>query len=291
MASRLWTATEKETGDTMKTETKTALALGLAVALPIFLLAPGRAGEKPRPFLGRNFAHRGLHTEDRTVPENSLAAFRRAADAGYGMELDVQLSKDGEVVVFHDDTLDRVCGVSGRVDGYTLAELREFRLCGTEERIPLFSEVLELVAGSRPLIVELKTGSRNGELCRKTCALLRSYEGPVCVESFDPRIVAWFRLRAPEFFRGQLAQLPEEYVRTGMGRIKAFLLGHTLLNAAGRPEFIAYRIGPRPLTVRLAERLGAVPVGWTSHDPVNEEGLGAVIFEFYTPKPKYLWMI
>ena len=275
----------------MNTNTKTFLAAGLAAALPFFLLAPGRAGEKRRPFLGRNFAHRGLHTEDGSVPENSLAAFRRAVESGYGMELDVQLSRDGAVVVFHDDTLERVCGVPGRVDSYDLAQLRALRLGETEERIPLFSEVLSLVAGRQPLIVELKTGPHNAELCAKTCALLHAYDGPVCIESFDPRIVTWFRFHAPEFFRGQLAQLPEEYEKSGMSRAKAFVLGHTLLNAAARPEFIAYRIGPRPASVRLAETLGAVPVGWTSHDPSSEEGRGAVIFEFYEPKPRYLWMV
>jgi len=83
-----------------------------AVAVPLILTAPGKAKkDKKAPFMGRNFAHRGLHSEDKTVPENSLEAFRQARDAGYGMELDVQLSKDGEVVVFHDDTLERICGV------------------------------------------------------------------------------------------------------------------------------------------------------------------------------------
>ena len=109
---------------------KSYIALGLAaaaaVAVPLILTAPGRAKkEKKSPFMGRNFAHRGLHTEDKSVPENSLEAFRQARDAGYGIELDVQLSKDGELVVFHDDTLDRVCGVEGRVDEKDCAELRE----------------------------------------------------------------------------------------------------------------------------------------------------------------------
>ena len=135
--------------------------------LVLFLIWPGRPGsEKVAPFAGRNFAHRGLHSKDCTVPENSLTAFRLAAEAGYGIELDIQLSKDGEVVVFHDDTLPRVCGVEGRVDAYTLAELREMRLCGTDERIPLLSEVFEVVAGRSPFIIELKTGPRNRELLR-----------------------------------------------------------------------------------------------------------------------------
>ena len=261
------------------------LAAGLA-ALPAVLLAPGLAGrEKKAPFRGRNFAHRGLHSPDKQVPENSLAAFRAAVEAGYGMELDVQLSRDGQVVVFHDDDLNRVCGRGARVDELDLAELQTLPLCGTEERIPLFSQVLNTVGGRTPLIVELKSGQRNRELCEKTLALLRGYRGAVCVESFDPRIVAWFRRHAPDLLRGQLAQPPELYKE--LPAIPRFILGNTLLNFLSRPQFIAYRIGPRPLPVRLAELMGAMRVGWTSHDPESERGRDAVIFEFYRPGTFY----
>ena len=258
-----------------------------AAALPVALLAPGRATKRQKaPFWGLNFAHRGLHTRDKSIPENSLPAFERAARAGYGMELDVQLSKDGQVVVFHDDTLDRVCGVHARVDEKTWAELQELRLCGTEYGIPLFSEVLQTVRGRGPLIVELKNGRRNRELCEKTSALLATYRGDVCIESFNPLIVAWFRLHAHDLVRGQLAAPRKEYLNQ-MGRVKAFLLSRCLLNFLGRPQFIAYKIGYRPPSVRLAEHLGAMRVGWTSHEPRNERGRDAVIFEFYRPKVRF----
>ena len=272
----------------MKTLTKLALGAGCLLALPPLLLAPGRASKGKRaPFAGRNFAHRGLYTADQQVPENSLTAFRLAVEAGYGMELDVQLSRDGEVMVFHDETLDRICFVPGRVEELDSAVLRRLPLCGTGETLPRLAEVLELVAGRTPLIVELKTGARRRELCEKTLALLRRYGGPVCVESFDPRIVAWFRFHAPELLRGQLAQTPAAFRQAGMGRAESFLLGHTLLNIAARPAFIAYRIGPRPRTVRFAELLGAMRVGWTAHSPAAERGRDAVIFEFYRPAPRY----
>lgn len=258
-----------------------------AAAVPLALLAPGRSTKRQRaPFWGVNFAHRGLHTRDRSIPENSLPAFERAAQAGYGMELDVQLSKDGEVVVFHDDTLDRVCGVHARVDEKTWAELQELRLCGTEYGIPLFSEVLKTVRGRGPLIVELKNGRRNRELCEKTYALLAAYRGDVCIESFNPLIVCWFRFHARDLLRGQLAAPRKEYLNQ-MGRIKAFLLSRCLLNVFSRPQFIAYKIGYRPPSVRLAEQLGAMKVGWTSHEPRNERRRDAVIFEFYRPKVQY----
>ena len=121
----------------MKRSAKVGIIAGLALAVPFALLAPALPSRKKRAeFDGRNFAHRGLHTPDKAVPENSLAAFGRAADAGYGMELDVQLSRDGLVVVFHDDTLNRVCGVDARVDALDFDELRGLSLCGTAQRIP-----------------------------------------------------------------------------------------------------------------------------------------------------------
>ena len=267
---------------------KHILAAGCLAAAPFVLLAPGQAAEsKKAPFLGRNFAHRGLHSEDQSVPENSLEAFARAAEAGYGMELDVQLSKDGQVVVFHDDTLDRACGVAARVDELDYAELQKLSLFGTEHRIPLFTDVLALVNGRTPLIVELKNGYRNNELCEKTWDLLRKYPGAYYIESFNPLIVAWFRFHAPTVLRGQLSQLPEEYIRGGRKIAEALVLGNTLLNVAGRPQFIAYRIGPKPLAVRFVEALGAMPFGWTSHSRDSEAGRDAVIFEYYTPDVRY----
>ncbi len=258
-----------------------------AVGVPLFLIAPGAATKRQRaPFVGVNFAHRGLHSRDRSVPENSLPAFELASKAGYGMELDVQLSKDGQVVVFHDDTLDRVCGVHGRVDAFDYSELRKMKLCGTEEHIPLFTEVLAVIRGRGPLIVELKNGPRNRELCEKTYAILSDYRGDVCIESFNPLIVAWFRLHARDLVRGQLAQ-PMRYYKGETSAPMGFLLSHGLTNFFCRPQFIAYRIGYRPPTIRLASALGAMRFGWTSHEPRNEKGRDGVIFEFYKPRVKF----
>ena len=258
-----------------------------AAALPVFITAPGRADKGLKaPFQNRNFAHRGLHSRDRSVPENSLQAFELAAEAGYGIELDVQLSKDGQVVVFHDDTLNRVCGIDARVDELTYAELRDLSLLDTEEKIPLFSDVLSVIRGRGPLIVELKNGKSNRELCEKTCELLRKYDGEVCVESFNPMIVAWFRFHAKEFLRGVLAA-PESEYNGQTTKFTAFLLSNGLLNFVCRPQFIAYKIGKRPASINLSIALGAMNVGWTSHEIRNEKGRDAVIFEFYRPKLIY----
>ena len=264
-----------------------AASAAAAVGLPLFMLAPGKSAKTQKaPFIGRNFAHRGLHSKDKLVPENSLAAFRLAAEAGYGMELDVQLSKDGQVVVFHDDTLDRVCGVHARVDEKTYNDLRQYRLCGSDEHIPLFTDVLNVIDGKGPLIVELKNGRRNRELCKKTYDILSSYRGQVCIESFNPIIVAWFRFHVKELIRGQLAAQKGEYDGQ-TGKAAAFLLSRCLMNFISRPQFIAYRIGKKPLTVKLSELMGAMRFCWTSHGAENEKGRDAVIFEFYRPPLKF----
>ncbi len=253
--------------------------------LPFFLVAPRIPGKKKKaPFYGRNIAHRGLYEKDQSIPENSLGAFARAVEHGYGMELDVQLSKDGEVVVFHDDSLKRVCGVDARVDSLTLSELRELRLYGTGEKIPLFREVLDLVSGREPIIVELKTGPRNRELCEKTLAMLQSYTGETCIESFNPMMVAWFRFHARKIFRGQLAQPPARYKKEKYSGFVSFLLGNMILNVLARPHFVAYRVGKKPVLVRLCEKMGAVRVGWTGKSEADEKGLDVLIFEHYLPE-------
>lgn len=269
-------------------------------ALGILLLAavlPGRPSSAQRAMLqNRHFAHRGLHTADKTVPENSMPAFLAAGAAGYGIELDLQLSRDGEVVVFHDDTLSRVTGASGRLDARDWAALRTLRLCGSEEGIPRFEELLARLAAqgsAGPLIIELKTGPRNPLLCQKTLELLRGYPGAFCIESFDPRILAWFRRHAPEVLRGQLSQPYAEFRKGGLPPVRAFALSRCLGSFAARPQFIAWGPGPKNLLVRLAEGFGALRVRWTvrPEDTPRLEALRAgydgLIFEFFTPGPRW----
>jgi len=254
-----------------------------AAALTAYLVAPGRATHAQKaPFQNRSFAHRGLHTPDRSVPENSLAAFRSAADQGYGVELDVHLSADDQVVVFHDDDLRRMCSVPGQIEDFTLAELRCFRLAHTQEQIPLLTEVLAVIDGRTPIILELKRGRRNALLCEKVLQILSGYQGDVCIESFDPFIVFWFRLHAPWILRGQLS-CPSRDLVGSVGKGAAFLLGNLLTNAAARPQFVAWSTAKKPLTARLCDRLGAMKVVWTCRDRSREAQNDAVIFEFCRP--------
>ena len=239
-------------------------------------------------FDGLFYAHRGLYDNEHGVPENSLPAFRAAAEKGYGVELDVQLSSDGYVVVFHDDTLDRVCGVHGNVIDFSLAELRNMRLLDSDETLPLFTEVLDVLRqGAGPVIVELKSGPRNDELCEKTRDLLRPYPGVYCVESFDPSIVNWFRKNAPELIRGQLAQ-PAECYAPGLSRFMTRMLAGCRFSFLNRPDFIAYKVGPRPKRVLRMCRKNILLVGWTSHDYAKDaKENDSVIFEYCDPPLRY----
>lgn len=259
----------------------------------VFLILPRRADKaKFAPFQGLMAAHRGLYEKDQSVAENSLEAFKRAAENGYGVELDVQLSKDGAVVVFHDDIVDRMTDRKGRVDSFTLAELRAMPLKGTEHRIPLFTDVMAVLDGKSPTIVELKSTPNYKELCEKTLAILRTLKGPYCVESFDPRIVRWFYKNAPDLVRGQLTEAYRYWRKEGHLPVWRCLMMHTLfINFLTHPQFIAFGRGPRPLCMRLGRAIGAKMVFWTEHPDSDHETLAkrydCRIFEHYRPETHY----
>ena len=260
----------------------------------VILLAPGSYTKKmAAPFRNRYFAHRGLHTKDHSIPENSIPAFDAACEHGYGIELDVRITKDGEVVVLHDDNLERPCGVDDVIDNFTFDELSEFRLWGTEYKIPLFKDVLKCVNGRAPLIVEIKPCKESKLLSQKTMEILAPYEGDYCVESFDPSIVRWLKLNAPVVLRGQLANPLSEYDKK-IPFIWRFFASRCIFNMLTRPHFVAYQCGPKPLFVKLTKLLGAMHFAWTSHPKemggnpeVDARDNDAVIFEFYNPPVKY----
>ena len=152
------------------------------------------------------FAHRGLYNNSGSAPENTMAAFDRAVKAGYGIELDVQLTKDEEVVVTHDFHLRRNCGIEGEVDQFTYEELQRFPVFHSKERIPLLEDVLKRIDGKVPLLVELKykEGSR---ICEKASQLLDLYKGTYMIESFHPQVLLWYKQHRPQVARGQLSGL------------------------------------------------------------------------------------
>lgn len=270
------------------------IALAVLIVLTtiwLVLIMPARSTKAQRAsFQNRTFAHRGLFSPDQSIPENSLPAFRAAVEAGYGVELDVQLSKDKVVVVFHDDDLKRVCGIDARVDAYSFEELQAFSLLGTGERIPTFPDVLAVLDGKVPVIVELKSGGDWKTLCEKTLALLNAYPGDYCVESFHPLLVRWFYQHAPKILRGQLseaARFSKKYVPW----YQSLMMSRLLTNILTHPQFIAYHIGPKCLSVRVSEALGAMRVAWTARPEHNHAKLtkqnDAIIFEHYRPEPRF----
>lgn len=244
------------------------------------------------PFWHLNFAHRGLHDIKAGIPENSIAAFSAAAKAGYATEFDVRLTKDGEVVVFHDDFLKRMCHVDGTISDKTWDELKGLKLAGTEETIPRLEDVLRVLETGNNIVIlcELKAVFDYKDLCEKTLALLRSYKGTFCIESFNPFIVRWFLKNAPDVFRGQLATGYNEN-KTLMNRIPAWIFAHCYLTFFNRPNFIAYRnVFKRPKHVlRYCHKKGkAMLVAWTSVTPnIDQEENDAVIFEEYRPDNIY----
>ncbi len=257
-----------------------------------FLILPRPAKKAPSaPFKGLMAAHRGLYEKDQSVAENSLEAFRRAATEGYGVELDVQLTKDGAVVVFHDDTVDRMTAEKGRVDSFTLSELQAMPLMGTEHRIPLFTDVMAVLDGKSPTIVELKSTENYPELCEKTLAILRTLKGPYCVESFDPRIVRWFYKNAPDLVRGQLTESFSHWREAGLPLWRCIMMHTLCINFLTHPQFIAFGRGHRPLCMFLGHAIGTMRVFWTERPDADhallQKRYDCRIFEHYRPEKRY----
>lgn len=253
--------------------------------------------EKLDRLLKYRYAHRGLHKKPK-VPENSMDAFRRAAEEGFGIELDLHLTGDGKLAVIHDSSLKRTCGVDLIIEDLEMKEAQVYFLEQSQERIPEFQDVLDLVAGRVPLIVELKAGkTEDGTdttdgLCRAAVTALDEYaaafEGApalYCVESFSPAAVKWLRTNRPDIIRGQLAaNLNRE--KKNLPWFQDFLLKNLLVNLSGRPDFVAYNFDDRDESA--LKRYKGPLFFWTIReyaDLKEAEKLGAAgIFEKFNPK-------
>ena len=230
------------------------LGLLILLYLLVFLRPRGRKPKDSR--LLCDYAHRGLHGNG--VPENSLLAFEEAVKKGFGIELDVQLSADGVVMVFHDYTLIRMTEKEEKLKNLTAEELQALSLAGTEQTIPTFREVLELVDGKVPLLVELKGEDLNSALCPKVAELLQEYQGPYCVESFNPLLVKNIKKYLPHVYCGQL------YTNVCRDKKKYsplnLILSAMAFNFLARPDFIAYNIKDRKaFPVLVATKLYKAP--------------------------------
>lgn len=236
--------------------------------LYLLLIMPGMSRRQAlAPFFRLNFAHRGLHDISRGIPENSMLSFREAVRHNFAIELDIHLTNDNKVVVFHDESLKRICHLDETVENSSYESLRQLYLSGTSERIPLLSEVLDYVDGRVPLLIELKLPSRDTRLCRYALELLENYKGPFLVQSFNSLGIRWFQKNAPQILRGQLSSA---LTRTNPENPfpARFCVEHLLTNIFCRPDFISYKLADADnLSIFLNRHLYRVPVAvWTLRD-------------------------
>lgn len=259
----------------------------ILAALYLFLIMPRITPLSMFEFKGWYYAHRGFHDNKTDAPENSAKAMGLAVEKGYGIELDVQLTKDEKVVVFHDATLKRMCGVDAPVNSMTYEELQQLRLLHTEEKIPLFSEVLKIIDGKVPLIMEIKMVNAKTRVCELANKELENYHGVYCMESFHPFAVNWYKKNRPDVARGQLsANFGKEGEKE---KFQEWLVHMLLTNVLARPDFVAYsHKSAGNFSRRLTRVLGATAVAWTirSQEELdkNRNNFDLFIFEGFVPK-------
>ena len=268
------------------------LALILVVLYLLSMMAKRRPPEGFPGSLSRfHYAHRGLHAIAAGIPENSVRAYRLAANNGYGAELDVHLSHDGRLVIMHDESLKRTTGANADICTVTSQVINQLTLEGTKEKVPYLEDVLPLFAGKTPLLIEIKTCKDNyEELTRKVVELLRQYpDVEFFMESFDPRVLRWLKKNCPDIIRGQLAcnffKEPKD-----LNWFQQFFLTNLMANFLTKPDFIAYKYEDRDcLAPCLCKKLwGPQMYYWVvgsqeQADELTEKGDG-IIFEGFAAK-------
>jgi glycerophosphoryl diester phosphodiesterase len=266
----------------------------IAVVIVLYLLAimpKLRHNPYCRKLDGWLYAHRGLHDNKSEAPENSLPAFMLAVQHGYGIELDVQLTKDKIPVVLHDYNLKRACNTDIKVSELNYEELLQYRLFKSQEKIPMFTEVLAAVDGRVPMIIELKIPWRPETLCEIVSDILKDYQGIYCIESFNPLGLKWYRRNYPDIVRGQLST---DFIKDKVegSKFQYFILKHLLMNFYTKPDFIAYHhIYKKSLSYTLCRKLYRVKTAaWTIKSEKdyeeNKKYFEWFIFDSFLPKAK-----
>ena len=272
------------------------VVLGIVAVLAIaylLMIMPRMTGKPDTSmFMEHLYAHRGLFDNESDAPENSLKAFKKAVDAGFGIEMDVQLTKDDVAVVFHDGKLKRMCGVDGKVCDFTYEELQQFSLLESEEKIPLFTDVLKVVDGKVPLIIEYKIDNTKPKVCEIGNEILENYKGVYCIESFNPFGVKWYKNHRKDIVRGQLS---EEFIKNGMKKkLLYFIMANLLSNFITKPDFIAYNAqNYKNLSRRICRKLYKnLAVTWTikSQEQLDEmrDHFDLFIFDSFVPDADYM---
>ncbi len=240
----------------------------------------------PKWIIERPISHRGLHSGDAKVPENSLKAFEESIKKEFPIELDVHLLKDNQIVVFHDDTLERMCGKNIQINELTSEQLNSFYLLKSNERIPLLKEVFDLVMGRVPILIEIKSSKRNKKIHEPLLELLNQYEGEIAIQSFNPFLLKWFVFNSPEIIRGQLSS---SFKSEKMNFLLKYLLRGYLFNVYSKPNFLAHEIEDLSENKKLKRlRKKGIPVlGWTVKDKKISDAISSycdnIIFENYLP--------
>ena len=250
------------------------LALVLLTMLILFImLLPGKKTKELKDFkwlLERPIAHRGYHLGNKEVPENSKVAFLRAIEKGYPIEIDLNLTKDHRVVVFHDEDLKRMCGIDKKVYDMTLEELKKCPLMGGKEYMMELQEFLDLVHDQVGLLIEFKN-SLSGKLEEAAYPILKNYKGRYVMQAFDPYSLKWFKKNAPEVPRGQLCfnYMGNKQIKW----IRRFIFTNLFSNFIGRPHFISYNWpGRNYYTVKVLRNLKAPLLVWTiQNDEVYQQ--------------------
>ena len=236
-------------------------------------------------------AHRGLHDAER--PENSIAAFRAAIACGYAIETDVRFTKDKNLAVFHDGTVDRMTDASGNVSSFTAADLVTLRLGGTQERVPLFGEFLEEVAGKAPVLLEIKDmeGVRGEEIAEAIAQEIGNAPLVYAVQSFQPAYVKAYKALRPDVACGVLATgqkfTKADFNGSPFWRIKAHVLKYMSLNGSVKPDFVSYRAEDLPF--RKVSAFRGAKLAWTVRSEEEAARVRAyadnIIFENFRPAP------
>lgn len=266
-----------------------SVILGILLLYLLAVMPKLRRNPDSNNFDGWLYAHRGLHDNKSRAPENSLQAFQLAVEKGYGIELDVQLTKDKVAVVFHDYNLKRACNADLKIEECSYEELMKYRLFQSQEKIPTFQEVLKTIDGRVPLIIELKIPWRPEHLCGEVSRILGSYRGIYCIESFNPFGLAWYRKHCREVVRGQLST---DFIREKIAgnKLQYFILKHLLLNFYTKPDFIAYHhVYKTGLSYTICRKLYRVKtIAWTIQNQKDyEESKGfyeLFIFDSFIPE-------
>lgn len=263
------------------------------IAAAIFCKMPGeKVSDKLAPFYEQPIAHRGYFDNNSSAPENSLAAYQRAIDHGYAIEIDTQISKDGTAWVLHDKSLLRSSGIDRNIVDMTDAEIEQCTLFGTTEKVPRLSEVLALVDGKVPILVEIKgeAGDDVKAISKATAELLDNYQGVYAMQSFNPFAVQWFRENRPDVPRGILVK---DFIADGEGQNPAirFALTAQLTNVLARPNFISYELkGSNQVTFMAMRAVTGIDCfAWTLKsqgelDAAKAKGFNGFIFDSFEAK-------